>query len=414
MSGVDTVLDELAKVTSARPATEADTVAGVPPRWVAAPESTDEVAEVLRLAGQHDLAVVPRGAGTALDWGAPPSRLDVVLDTTRLRGVVEHAAGDLVVTVRAGTPLAELQQVVGRAGQQLALDAPLPATTVGGTVSTARSGPRRVLYGTPRDLLIGITFVRADGVLAHAGGKVVKNVAGYDFGKLLTGSFGTLGVITEAVFRLHPLPVARRVVLAELSDAESAGRAALAVLGSQLVPSAVELDAPPDGPVSVAVLVEGVAAGIPDRVVVARRLLGADAGELVEPPQGFGVLPFAPGGTGLKLTCSLTGVGPVLAAARREAARDGLPLHVRGSAAGVLHAGLPPGAEPARVAALVAALRRVVPSYDGQLTVVTAPAEVRDQVDLWGPVPGIELMRRLKAEMDPAGRLSPGRFVGGI
>lgn len=414
MPGADAVLEDLAKVTAARAATEADAVAGVPARWVASPQSTDEVAEVLRLAEQHDLAVVPRGAGTALDWGTPPRRLDVVLDTTRLRGVVEHAAGDLIAIVRAGTPLAELQEVVGRAGQQLALDAPLPATTVGGTLATARSGPRRVLYGTPRDLLIGITFVRADGVVAHAGGKVVKNVAGYDFGKLLTGSFGTLGVITEAVFRLHPVPAARRVVAADLPDAESAGRAALAVLGSQLVPSAVELDAPPDGPVSVCVLVEGVEAGIPDRAAVAGSLLGSDAAEHDDPPTGFGVLPFTAGSTGLKLTCSLTGVGPVLAAARREAARLDLPLHVRGTAAGVLHAGLPADAEPARVAALVAALRAVVPSYDGHLTVVTAPADLRDRVDLWEPVPGIELMRRLKAEMDPAGRLSPGRFVGGI
>ena len=172
---------------------------------------------MLRVADGNDLAVVARGAGTTLGWGTPPERLDVVLDMTAVTGVVDHAAGDLVVVVQAGTPMAELQSVVAEAGQQLALDSPYPEATVGGTLAMSTSGPRRLLYGTARDLLIGMTFVRADGVVAKAGGRVVKNVAGYDFGKLLTGSYGTLGVITEAVFRLHPLPAARRVRHRDLS-----------------------------------------------------------------------------------------------------------------------------------------------------------------------------------------------------
>ena len=131
--------------------------------------------------------MVPRGGGSKLGWGAPPTAVDLVVDTGGIAGVVEHAAGDLVVVVRAGTPFEDLQPRLAGAGQQLALDVPQPAATVGGVVATATSGPRRLLYGTLRDLLIGITFVRADGVVAKAGGKVVKNVAGYDFGKLLTG-----------------------------------------------------------------------------------------------------------------------------------------------------------------------------------------------------------------------------------
>ncbi len=409
----DGVARELAKAAATHDAGPDDDVAGVPAALVAAPTSAEEVAEVLRVADGNDLAVVARGAGTTLGWGTPPERLDVVLDMTAVTGVVDHAAGDLVVVVRAGTPMAELQSVVAEAGQQLALDSPYPEATVGGTLAVSTSGPRRLLYGTARDLLIGVTFVRADGVVAKAGGRVVKNVAGYDFGKLLTGSYGTLGVITEAVFRLHPLPAARRVVTATFGDAGAAGRAALAVLGSQVVPTAVELDGPRDT-VRVTVLVEGVEAGVEARSDTLLALLGPGAAAHDDPPPGLGALPFAAGGTGLKVTTSLTGVGPVLAAAHRLADEHGLDVRAAGSAAGVLHAGLAADADPEAVAALVEGLRRAAAPYDGTVTVLTAPAAVRAAVDLWGPVPGLDLMRRLKAELDPRRRLSPGRFVGGI
>jgi glycolate oxidase FAD binding subunit len=411
------VRQELAKAAKARAGKPADAVCGVRAAHVVAPASTDEVAEVLRVAGHHDLAVLPRGSGSKLDWGGSPDRADVLLDTAGITGVVEHAAGDLVVVVRAGTPVRELQDVVGRAGQQLALDVPFGSATVGGTLAAATSGPRRLLYGTARDLLIGITFVRGDGVVAKAGGRVVKNVAGYDFGKLLTGSWGTLGVITEAVFRLHPVPAARRVVTATFPDADSAGRAALAVAGSQVVPTAVELDqhgGGHDATVTVAALVEGVAASVDARAAALIPVLGGDAiiGDPV--PSWFGALPFSPGDTGLKVTSALTGVGPLLTAARRLAGDAGLPLTMRGSAAGVLYAGLPPDADPGAVHTVVDGLRATAARYDGSLTVLTAPPDVRHAVDMWGPVPGLDLMRRLKHEMDPDRRLSPGRFVGGI
>ena len=407
--------DDLKKVARARLARgPRDSVGGVRARYVATPSSTEEVAEVLRVAAQHDLAVTARGAGTTIDWGAPPTRVDLLLDTTSMSGVVDHAAGDLVVVVAAGTPVSELQDTVAAAGQRLALDVPDADATVGGTLAVSPSGPRRLLYGTARDLLIGITFVRADGVVAKAGGRVVKNVAGYDFGKLLTGSFGTLGVITEAIFRLHPLPAACRVVTVSCADAATAGRAALAVLGSQVAPTAVELDQAGDGHVLVAVLVEGVEAGVDDRTTAVLRLLGADAVAADALPDGFGALPFGPDGTGLKVTSSLTGVGPVLAAVHRLAAEHGVIAGARGSAAGVLHVGLPAGSDVRTVNALLVGLRTAAARYDGSVTVLTAPDGVREHLDLWGPVPGLELMRRLKDEMDPARRLSPGRFVGGI
>jgi glycolate oxidase FAD binding subunit len=265
-----------------------------------------------------------------------------------------------------------------------------------------------------RDLLIGVTFVRADGVVATAGGRVVKNVAGYDLGKLLTGSYGTLGVVTEAVIRLHPLPAARRSVTVETAGPAQAATAAAAVLGSQLVPAAVELPQRGSGPVTVTTLLQGVESGVEGRASAAAALV-APHGEVTtsaDPPTA--ALPFDDGGTGLKVTVSASGVGAVLTTARELADVHQVDLVVRGSAVGVLHVGLPAETDPATVAAVIDALRATSATYGGGVTVLSAPADVRAEVDVWGPVPGIELMRRLKDEMDPGHRLSPGRFVGGI
>ena len=197
-----------------REGAEADVVGGIVPAFVVAPGSTDEAAAVLRAAAEHELAVVARGAGGRLGWGVPPSRCDLMIDMSRMSSVVEHSAGDLVARVQAGARMGDVAAALARDGQEIALDVPDQAT-VGGVVASGLAGPRRLRYGTPRDLLIGITIVRADGTVARSGGKVVKNVAGYDLGKLLAGSAGTLALITDATFRLHPLPAARAYVTAE-------------------------------------------------------------------------------------------------------------------------------------------------------------------------------------------------------
>ena len=258
--------------------------------------------------------MVPRGAGTGLAWGAPPSRCDLVVDLRSMDQVVEHEAGDLVARVQAGATIGQLAVAFGSAGQQLALDVPAEAT-VGGVVATGTAGPRRFRYGTPRDLLIGITVVRADGVVAQAGGKVVKNVAGYDLGKLFAGSQGTLGVITEATFRLHPLPAAVAWVTAEFGPAERAGAvtAVAAAAGSPLVPSAVELDWPGGSqrPLRVGVLLEGTGPGVAERSRQMSELLAAPGGAVPvaeTAPARWGVLPVGHGGPGLVLG-ELAGTG---------------------------------------------------------------------------------------------------------
>ena len=411
----DSVLDDLRKVVDdrVRAAGADDAIDGAQPRYVATPSSTEETAELLRVAAHHLLQIVVRGSGTKQGWGNAPKELDLVLDTTGMSGVVEHAAGDLITVVRAGTKLTELQAVLAQAGQQLALDAPFPSATIGGTVAANTSGPRRVLYGTTRDLLIGITFVRADGVVAKAGGKVVKNVAGYDFAKLLTGSYGTLGVITEVALRLHPLPQTQRVVTIELLDREAAAQAGLRVLGSQVAPTAVELDQPADGPVTVAVLIEGVEAGIGARVEATQQILGHRSA-VGDAPEWFGLYPFDASDIGLKITSTLKGVGPLLAVAHGLGVRQGVPVSVRGSASGVLYAAIPGDTDPSDARHLVEEIRALAATYDGGVIVLTAPAETRRALDVWGPVPGLDLMRRLKDQLDPDHRLSPGRFVGGI
>ena len=374
------------------PATDHDRVAGVPARFVAAPASTEEAAAVLTAAAREDLAVVVRGGGTKLDWGMPPRRLDLIVDTHRLTGVVEHAAGDLIVVARAGTPLDSLEL----GGQQLALDRPLPGATIGGTVAANASGPRRMLYGTARDLLIGLTVVRPDGRVAHAGGKVVKNVAGYDLGKLFTGSYGTLGLITECAFRLHPRPPAAAVVLRSAAAGEI-GALLATVRAEQVVPSAVEIDAPADGPVTLAVLVEGTAEGVRDRAARLEKVLGGRAtGEV---PQWWGRYPWDR--AGMKLTVPLSRVPDLL----------GAGVALRGSAGtGVLYADVPVESAPT----VVERLRATAVRAGGHGVVVTAPQPVRELVDMWGPVAGLALMRRVKDRFDPGHRFAPGRFVGGI
>jgi glycolate oxidase FAD binding subunit len=371
-----TVLDELT-----RPAGDGDTVGGVPARLVATPESTEQAAALLT--ATRDLTVVIRGAGTKLDWGPPPRTVDLIVDTRRLAGVVEHAAGDLITIVRAGTPLADLKL----GDQQLALDGPAGAT-IGGTVSAGTSGPRRMFYGTGRDLLIGITVVRPDGVVAKSGGKVVKNVAGYDLGKLFHGAYGTLGLITECAFRLHPRPAAARYVRAQAPPAAVAD-----VLAAQVVPAAVEVDSATG---ELAVLVEGTPDGVRERAAKLAKLLGGEVTD--EAPEWWGEPPWPAGGIGLKLGVPLSAVPELVASGAT----------IRGSAGtGVLYAS-------AADITGVEAVRALCVRLGGHAVVLTAPPGVREILDMWGPVPGLALMRRIKDGFDPGHRFAPGRFVGGI
>src|SRR6266851_90204 len=209
------------------------------------PASREELAEALRLADEHGQAVAPVGGGTQLDLGMPPSRLDVVIETTGLNKVVEYEPADLTVTVEAGIRFDELQKLLGEQGQFLALDPPAASgATIGGLIATNASGPLRFAYGTARDLVIGTRVANPDGNVTHAGGRVVKNVAGYDLNKLYVGSLGTLGIIVELSFTLAPIPPATNTVVGQFADANAARAVINAVVQSPLSPMAIELLGP--------------------------------------------------------------------------------------------------------------------------------------------------------------------------
>ncbi|GAA6527789.1 FAD-binding oxidoreductase [Intrasporangium sp. DVR] len=414
------ILDDLkaAAAGHVHEATVADAVAGVPARWVASPASTTETAALMTAAATHGLTVVARGTGSKLDWGSPPESVDLVIDTTRMDDVVEHAAGDLIVVVGAGRRLADLQTDLAQAGQRLGVD-PARSGTVGGAVATATTGPTRLFHGAVRDLVIGMRFVRADGVIAHAGGKVVKNVAGYDLGKLLTGSYGTLGVITEVAFRLHPVPAAQRWVTCPLGEPSGIQQAVSALVHSQLVPSGVELDRT-SGAATLAVLVEGIPPGVEQRVADALALLGADASDSGEAPEWWGTEPAASGGVLLKVTHEISRLQQALEALDAATDASGLAATLRGSpAVGTALVGVGPrdgSSAPAAEAVrdLVDRLRESAGTFGGSVVVLQAPAGTREALDVWGPVGALDLMRSVKAQFDPERRLAPGRFVGGI
>jgi len=464
----DPVLAALATACPAtRPAQPGDAVAGVMPRFAASPATIAEASDLLRAAAVHDLAVVPRGGSSKLGWGAPPRRCDLVVDTRAMDQVLEHAAGDLVVRVQAGVSLAQLGEVLAGAGQQLALDPPpysAPPTagsaaasgwqgaTVGGVLATGAAGPRRLRYGTPRDLLIGITVIRADGTVAHSGGKVVKNVAGYDLGKLFTGSFGTLGLIVEAVFRLHPRPASAAYVTVDCDGPDEAYYAVAAAAGSELAPSAVELDRPArDQPARVAVLLEGDPDGTAERTGLMAALLGKGAATHPDAPswwgwpangrsgngqsadgQPDGAADAGEAGTLVRIGFWAAGLPQILRAVDAAALGAGLDPAIGGSAAaGVIYAAVGPDADPAAVAAFVSGLREALARGDGDArpasapvpdgppvlasaVVVHAPPKARDLMDLWGPVPSLSLMCAVKDQFDPGHRMAPGRFAGGI
>ena len=433
-----------------------DAVAGVAPRFVARPAGVTEAAAVLAAASSLGMTAVPRGSGTRLAWGAAPASCDLVIDTLRMNRVLEHAAGDLVVRVQAGVGLDQLAAVLAEAGQRLALDPPGAAAdkagvgdggngagterageggtgrsagggTIGGVLATGTAGPLRLRYGTPRDLAIGITVVRADGIVAKSGGKVVKNVAGYDLGKLFAGSYGTLGLIAEVAFRLHPRPAATAFVTLDAADAETVRAAVAAAAGSPLAPSAVELDRPArQQPFRVGVLLEGDAEGVAERTARMAELLGSGSAQ-ARPPAWWGRgAAAATEGTLIRIAFWAAELAQMLAAIDAAASAAGLDPAVGGSAAaGVLYAAVSEQAAPAAVARFVQDLRAAVgsrpaaassagPPAQGSAVVLRAPEGVRAAVDLWGPVPGLGLMRAIKDQFDPGHRMAPGRFAGGI
>ncbi len=386
-----------------RPGTAEDAVAGVVPGEVVRPASVQEVAEVLRETQREGRSVLATGGRTKTGWAPPPASVDVLIDTTGLDRLVEHTAGDLVVVAEAGMRLSALQQRLRAAGQWLALDPSEPGATLGGVVSANASGPRRLRYGTVRDLLIGITVVLADGTVAAAGGKVVKNVAGYDLGKLYTGAHGSLGIVVSTSWRLHPLPATRRVVVLDLADPLDAGPLALTLARSTLTPAAVEVHATTGGSAVLVVVFEAIPESVRAQADATIALLGGGR-QGDDLPVEFGQRPGGDGDIVLRLAFAPAALPAVLQA---------LPAGTGVTASactGVAYAAL-----AAENANLLPAIRTALAPHDGTAVVLSAPTDLRRELDHWGPAGNaLGLMRRVKHSFDPDGRLAPGRFVGGM
>src|SRR5260370_10647305 len=248
MTEIDTFISEIQQnvpgiqVTHDPAALQSYAVDGLLPRLVVSPANAQEIGSALKLANQHGLTTLARGGGSRMHLGAIPEPFDVLIETGKLTRLLEHEAPDLTCQVEAGMTLADLQTQLATKGQWLPLDPPGTAqTTIGGILASNASGPKRLRYGTARDLVIGLQVVQASGDIARSGGRVVKNVAGYDLNKLYVGSLGTLGVIVEANFKLQPIPANERTLLLTFSHSQGIMHTVLTIQSSLLTPSAMEL-----------------------------------------------------------------------------------------------------------------------------------------------------------------------------
>jgi len=409
----------------------ADAVDGVVPRWLIRASAVEQVAAVVALASEEGLAVVPRGSGSALDLGSPPARVDIVLDVRPMDRIVEDNPDDLTVSIEAGLTAGRLASRLAARRQLLPVDPPgVGSRTLGGLVATAASGPLRARYGTLRDLLLGIRFVQADGVVTWGGARVVKSVTGYDVPKLMVGSLGTLGVICELTLRLHPRPETEATRLAIFDSVEAAATFVARLLDSSLEPNRIEFlngaalaRLGGEGRAACAVSIGSVEAAVREEMATLDVFAGEAGGTSGPAAADF----WATYGSmmldaGRALMLHVASPPSRLAATVRVVERGlaalapGESAVVAGCAAlGTLEVMLPAATAPI-APRLIDGLRESLATLDGHAIVRRAPVEVRRRVDPWGPVePGVmALMKGLRDEFDPRRVLNPGRFVDGL
>ncbi len=342
--------------------------------------------------------VAVTGAGTAADWAGDLGDVDTTLDTTALTGVIAHNPGDMTVSLRAGTPLRELADELAPHGQYVAFDPARAAdgATVGGLVATADAGPSALVFGSLRDLVIGVTLVLADGSVARSGGHVIKNVAGYDLAKLVHGSYGTLAVLAEVVLRLHPLPKGRSTLVVPCPLAE-AGELAARVLGGPSEPAALEWISEGDGG-ELLVRLDGTVDALPARVRRVREVLGPAAEE-------------ADGDEVWRRHAALVRGSADLATLRLGVRPSRLPDVLAGMPTVAVTAGLGTGVATVSLPPeAVADAHAAVHAAGGTSALRSRPAG--QGLPGWGPPPSsLPVLAALKAELDPEGRLGPGRFT---
>ncbi len=401
------------------------------PSSIVYPSTAEELAKVSTHAYNNSWSILPCGSGSKLGWGGVGKNVDLVVSTERLNRIIDHAVGDLTITVEAGVKYADLQEILSKSGQFLPLEPAYPQdATIGGIVATADSGSLRHRYGGIRDMLLGISFVRSDGQIAKAGGRVVKNVAGYDLMKLFTGSYGTLGILTEVTFRVYPVQEATGtvVLIGEKEAMDAIASATKTLLASALTPTAVDL-------LSTQLVTQlglGQGMGLMIRFQSVKDSVNEQSSRILKVGQKLGLqgtrytdadeaslwksLPEKIWGTPQQpaITCKI-GVLPT-AAVTTLAQLDtltspvGLGLIHAGSGLGLLRLN-PEVTTPQKIMEL----RRYCESQRGFLTVLEAPISLKQQLDVWGySGNALDVMRGIKQQFDPKNLLSPQRFVGGI
>ncbi len=375
-------------------------VDGLRPSVVVAPTTADEVSAIVRAASEANAALIPWGSGARMALGRPPERYDVALDLRGLDQIVEYEPADLTVTVQAGVLLSTLQQRLATERQWLPLDPPTDGA-IGGILAANDSGPARIVHGTGRDLVIGMQAVLGDGTVVNSGGRVVKNVAGYDLTKLQIGALGTLGVITQVALKVAPLP-AQQETLTFAGSREQLTDAAFRIRDAALAVNGLALAAR-DGDWHLEVRLAGGASAVERsrrEVETIARELSLTASESRQASTGdiavrAGILPTASG-----RICD----------AASQLGADVLAYPT----VGVVRATWMPDRTP-RVDQIADLRRLCVIEGHGALVVERAPAAVKQQIDVWGGTRGdFELMRRLKAQFDPQRTLNQGRFLGGL
>jgi glycolate oxidase FAD binding subunit len=423
---------------------------GKKPKVVVTPGTTDQVSRVVAYASQEHLAIVPRGNGTKMEMGGIPKKMDIVLSTGRLNRITDRDCENLTLSAESGLTLGEVQQGLAKVGKGyfLPLDPPFTdKATLGGIVATNSSGPKRLIYGTARDMMIGAKAVFPNGDIVVSGGKTVKNVSGYDMCKLLIGSYGTLGILCEMTFKLLPLPEKEATLLFSFAKLEEADDFIREMRGSQLIPSSLEIlnakavqnmkypvSMPPNGNYLVAIGLEGVAESI-ERQVSEMSEMGKKRGTLealtldAEKHQAFWVAlrDFSSqlkdeysNVISMKSNSLISKCGEVLRS--YEKIGQGLGINcafISHAGSGILYSHVLAGKSfRSKVDSFVELIEKLTAEAvknEGSLVVESSPLSIKKKVDVWGQSRSDYLVaRRLKEQIDPSGILNRGRFVGGI
>ena len=412
------------------PGVKSYSVDGIEPEAVVFPNTIEEVSNLLSAADREGKAVVPWGGGTAMGLGNRASGCDLVISTSRLNRVLEHEPADLTVVVEAGIVLGTLQEELRERGQLLPLDPPLPdRATIGGILSANSSGPIRAQFGAIRDRLIGVKVVNPNGDVTKGGGKVVKNVSGYDMNKLYTGALGTLGIIVEAAFKLAPLYKQTRSLEVFCRTPAEAGALAKGLRAAEVTPVALQL-------------IGGEGLGVPEGYRVAlqsggmREAVDRQVRSVVDlcESNGWGVelkdnegseelwsrvrdagrRPESPATMIIKATCLPSDAVNLVNLIQRIPGEDRAVScnMVNGVVYGYWW---DEGVSIDDLETRVNRVREITGEINGHCVIEVCPAQLKERIDVWGlDGPEVFLMKRIKEQFDPNGTLNPGRFVKGI